>query len=164
MSDWPWFADRMSQEQIDCILLGVGHKGISPGFLLSWRYSGSRPYVRRIPPTLTTCFCQGGRWMEPEGGCASLRGEAVSKCGLSQNSGHASEIQYWVTSPSPGGRQLWVCTAGSDHTGMGVSQGWRVSWDVSWTQMPKQLLQAGVPNHIAQPRPPWNTVSGDSLP
>ena len=36
---------------------------------------------------------------------------------------HASMIQCRVTSSSPGGVQLWVCTAESDHAGLGSGEG-----------------------------------------
>lgn len=76
--------------------------------------------------------------------------ERIRQCCLCQSPGHASVIQCWVTSSSPGGTQPWVFTAGSDHTGMGVSWESRVSWDVSWIWKPKQLLQAGQSNRITQ--------------
>lgn len=117
------------QAQTDCILLAVGLKRISLDLILSWKHKGSRPYIRRMPSAARICFCQSGRWMEPESCCAWLHWGVVSKGSLRQNSRHASMIQYWVTSPvqvvdSSGFVQL------GQIWGMGVtSQGWRVSWD-----------------------------------
>lgn len=36
-----YFLTSSPQGQTDCILFEVDHKGISPAFILSWRYKGS---------------------------------------------------------------------------------------------------------------------------